>query len=75
MSEFVWYSRLVVWAGALVLLAQAAVGRGASFMTLFATICLTAGFVAFLCGLAITGRTQPPGRTAEDEPTRGPSKP
>jgi hypothetical protein len=56
MSEFTWYSRLVVWAGALVLLSQAVSGHGPSFMTFLGVLCLTIGFALFLGGLALDGR-------------------
>lgn len=55
MSEFVWYSRLVVLVGALILFAQAASGRAPSVLTLFAILCVSVGLVAFLTALIMTG--------------------
>ena len=59
MSEFTWYSRLIVWAGALVLLSQAVSGHGTSFMTFLGVLCLTIGFALFLGGLVLDARASP----------------
>ncbi len=76
MSEFVWYARLAVWAGAVVLLAQAISGRGTSFMTLLGVILLTTGFAAFLGGLAVGGTASATAAVADEtrnrEPDEGP---
>jgi hypothetical protein len=56
MSDFIWYSRLVVWAGMAVLLLQAITGRSSGFLTALAVAALSFGFVAFLVGLALSGR-------------------
>lgn len=65
MSEFTWYSRLVVWAGALVLLSQAVSGHGPSFMTFLGVMCLTIGFAVFLGGLILDARASPTVVTSE----------
>jgi hypothetical protein len=51
-NEYVWYSRLAVWVGCVILLAQAIAGRGASVMTVAGVILLSLGFVAFVGTLA-----------------------
>lgn len=78
MSDFLWYSRLAVWAGALVLFAQALAGRGTSPLTALATICLALGFVSFLVALALNGRAAAAAKSSssdEGDPRGGPSKP
>jgi hypothetical protein len=64
----------VVWAGALVLLAQAVSGRGASFMTPLATIALSVGFVCFVAGLIMASG---PSSAQESDPVAAssPSEP
>ena len=64
-GDLTWYSRLLLWAGAAVLLLQAISGRSTGFVTLIAVLALSIGFVAFLAGLAIERLT----------PFGGPSKP
>lgn len=51
-SEFTWYSRFAIWAGAAVILAQSVAGRGAGLMSLLAVLLMGGGLVAFLAGLA-----------------------
>lgn len=84
MSDFVWYSRTVLWVGAFALLVEAVTGRSEAVITVIATICLAGGFVGFLIGLAVSGRdttqedgalpAQPAGETVHT-PLGGPSKP
>ena len=56
-SEIVWYGRLLVWIGALVLLAEALLGRSTAISTILGVLMLSAGFLAFLAGLATEGRS------------------
>lgn len=55
MTDFTWYSRLLVWVGALVLLVDSVSGRGLGFITVLAVIALAGGLVGFVGGLAIDG--------------------
>ncbi len=59
MSEFTWYSRLVLWIGALMLLVEAVSGRSEAFITVVATLCLAGGLAAFLIGLTGAGSSSP----------------
>lgn len=54
MNEIVWYSRVAVLVGALVLLIQAFTGRALGVMTLLAVVLLGGGFIVFLAALALT---------------------
>jgi len=56
MSEFTWYSRLAIWAGAAVLLVQSASGRSVGLMTATGVVLLAAGLVFFAGGLLVDAR-------------------
>lgn len=56
LDDFTWYSRLLVWVGALVLLIESVAGRSAGILTLFAVLALAGGLIAFLGALAFAGR-------------------
>ncbi len=56
MTDFTWYSRLMVWVGALVLLIESVTMRPYGLITLLAVIMLAAGLVGFVGGLAFEGR-------------------
>jgi len=56
MSEFTWYSRLAIWAGAAVLLVQSASGRSVGLMTVTGVVLLAAGLVFFVGGLLADAR-------------------
>lgn len=55
MTDFTWYSRLLVWVGALVLLIESFSGRSVAILTVLAVVALTAGLVGFAGGLAAEG--------------------
>lgn len=55
MNDVVWYSRLAVLVGALVLIAQAVTGRAVTLMTVLAVVLLCGGFVVFIAALSATG--------------------
>jgi hypothetical protein len=55
LNEFTWFSRLAVWVGCIILLAQAIAGRAAGFMTFIGVLSLTLGFVLFIGALSWPG--------------------
>jgi hypothetical protein len=69
MDEVLWYSRLILWVGAIILLAEAVSGRSAALFSIVATLCLAGGFATFLAALALgRGHEMPEtaGATADD---------
>ncbi len=74
MDEVLWYSRLILWVGAIVLLAEAVSGRSAAFFSVVGTLCLAGGFATFLVALAL-GRgerqSESSGPTADDKSASG----
>ncbi len=59
MSDFTWYTRLLTWVGAMVLLIESITGRPFALITVLAVIMLAAGLLLFAGGLAFEGRFTP----------------
>lgn len=57
-DELLWYSRLILWLGAVILLAEAVSGRSAALFSVAGTLCLAGGFAAFLAALAFGGQDE-----------------
>jgi hypothetical protein len=57
MSDFLWYSRLLVWVGCGALFVEAIAGRSFGYLTLVAVLFLVVGFAGFLGALALEGRS------------------
>jgi hypothetical protein len=55
MNDVLWYSRLAVWMGCVILLAQSIANHGTNYMTLIGVVALTAGFGAFIAALSWQG--------------------
>ncbi|MDQ2741160.1 MAG: hypothetical protein M3Z66_02520 [Chloroflexota bacterium] len=55
MNEFLWYSRFILWVGALVLLIEALTGRSSGPITVIAVLCLFGGLIAFVIALSLSG--------------------
>lgn len=73
MDEGLWYSRLILWVGAIILLAEAVSGRAVALFTVVGTLCLAGGFVAFLAALALGGvreKREPAAPAASGDPER-----
>lgn len=58
MHEIVWYSRLAIIVGAVILLIQAVTGRSTAALSVLATILLVIGLIALVSGLALEGRAE-----------------
>jgi hypothetical protein len=56
MSDFTWYSRLLIWIGCAVLLAESIAGRPFGFATPMAVVMLVAGLLGFVSGLGLDAR-------------------
>jgi hypothetical protein len=56
MSDFLWYTRLLVWVGCGALLIEALAGKSFGYLTVVAVVFLVVGFVGFLGALALEGR-------------------
>lgn len=57
MSDFLWYSRLLVWVGCGGLLIEAVTGRSFGYLTVVAVIFLVVGFCGFLGALMLEDRS------------------
>jgi hypothetical protein len=55
-SEFTWYSRLLVWVGAVILLVESVTGRTLGLVTVIGVLALGGGLIAFIAGLALDSR-------------------
>ena len=55
MSELTWYSRLLVWVGAVILVVESASGRTLGLVTVVGVMALAAGLLSFTAGLAFDG--------------------
>ncbi|HZU12741.1 MAG TPA: hypothetical protein VFB58_07860 [Chloroflexota bacterium] len=74
MHEIVWYSRLAVIVGAVILLVQAVTARSTPALTVLAMVFLIVGLLAFVAGLAMEGRAkQEPVPEIDESPQGGPS--
>lgn len=87
MNEIVWWSRLAVWTGAVVLLAQSVSGQSTNVVTALAVVLLMGGMLGFLGGLVLPAlptrkvgvqsneEPQPPEKTAVPSQTSRQSPP
>lgn len=57
MSDFIWYTRLLVWVGCGALLLESIAGRSFGLLTLLAVVFVVVGLCGFIAGLALDGRS------------------
>jgi hypothetical protein len=75
MSEILWYSRLALWTGAIVLVLESVTGRSAGWLAAIAVVLLLGGLVGLVVGLVSQERGPRTGVQASHKPSSVPEEP